>query len=250
MTKIDIKYELKFESPFHCGTGLAEGLIDRTVMRDQKEYLYIPGSTIKGVLRETCERIAKIYGLTVRDVHNEAAAAKSFTEQPDITEVIFGSRFREGALFFDPAVMADKSKRFFNSSDKKRKNEKPKYLFMQTEHRTQTAISRRTGIVKKQALYTSEFGISSLYFEGKIHGHLKGMANEVSDLPGPFSLFLLVAGLAATERIGANRSVGMGRCRFEITDFQVDDQTQQSQDYIKGVECLLVYKDAKEEQTS
>lgn len=57
-TKIDlvqIEYTLKFMTLFHCGTGIRAGLVDRTVRRDSAGYLYVPGSTFKGVLREHCE---------------------------------------------------------------------------------------------------------------------------------------------------------------------------------------------------
>ena len=50
--RIHITYELTFTTPFHCGTGLRVGLIDRTIVRDNDEYLYVPGSTIKGIVRE------------------------------------------------------------------------------------------------------------------------------------------------------------------------------------------------------
>ena len=53
-----IDYDLTFATPFHFGTGIREGLIDRTVIRDDGGYLYVPGSTLKGVLRERCEHIA------------------------------------------------------------------------------------------------------------------------------------------------------------------------------------------------
>src|SRR5579875_3512909 len=59
--RIQITYELTFDTLFHCGTGIREGLIDRTVVRDSKGYLYVPGSTFKGILRERCEQLARLY---------------------------------------------------------------------------------------------------------------------------------------------------------------------------------------------
>jgi CRISPR/Cas system CSM-associated protein Csm3 (group 7 of RAMP superfamily) len=237
-----------FNSPFHCGTGLSEGLINRTVMRDRENYLYVPGSTIKGVLRETCEYLARIYGLSIRDPHDEESATTALTDGPDITEVIFGSRCWESTLFFDNAVMPSDMQNFFDSSTGKPGNKT--YLFMQTEKRTQTAISRQTRTARQGSLYSSEFGISELYFDGNIHGHLKGIANELSEFPGPYSLFLLIAGLYGVERIGANRSTGMGRCRFSISELRVDDQSQNPENYCKEIDCLMCYETAKEEKTA
>src|SRR5437588_6909712 len=38
--RIQIEYDLKFKTPFHCGTGIRVGLIDRTIIRDNGGYLY------------------------------------------------------------------------------------------------------------------------------------------------------------------------------------------------------------------
>src|SRR6266566_678685 len=69
--RVQIDYTLAFETPFHFGTGTRIGLIDRTVVRDAEEYLYVPGSTIKGVVREHCEQLARFY----EDVHNKQLIA-------------------------------------------------------------------------------------------------------------------------------------------------------------------------------
>lgn len=244
MTKIEIAYRLAFDSPFHCGTGMTEGLINRSVVMDRDQYLYIPGSTIKGILRENCENIARFFGLSIRDPHDEAAAIDAFIDGPDIVEVIFGSRLKEGSLFFDHAVMSEEDKDYFAPPGGGRTDN---YLVMQTEKRTQTALSRRTGTVKQGALYTSEFGISGLVFEGNIHGKLEGISNELSALPGPYSLFLLITGICLTEKIGSNRSAGMGKCRFHIENLQVDGATQKPEDYLNENECILCFEAAKEE---
>ena len=60
---INIDYQIEFETPFHFGTGLHRNLLDRSVCRDANDYLYIPGSTLKGVFRERCEQIARLVGL-------------------------------------------------------------------------------------------------------------------------------------------------------------------------------------------
>ena len=57
--RVHLEYQLDFAMPFHFGTGMRAGLIDRAVLRDSKGYLYVPGSTIKGVVREHCEQLAR-----------------------------------------------------------------------------------------------------------------------------------------------------------------------------------------------
>ena len=241
--QIKLNYRLTFGSSFHCGTGLPNGLIDRSVCKDSNGYLYVPGSTIKGVLRESCEVIARLFNLSARQPHDEHVALKAHAGDVDIVESIFGSRFKESSLFFDNAYMIDKN--FFDGQSRNNK----KYLFMQVEHRTQTSISRRTGTVKEGALFSSEFGISGLSFNGSIHGILAGFLNELSEenLKSPYALFLLIAGIYFTEKIGANRSVGMGRCKLSIKELLVDGKSKKPEDYLNDVDSLLCYQDAKGE---
>lgn len=203
---LDLTYRLTFNSAFHCGTGLPNGLIHRAVQKNREGYLYVPGSTIKGVLRETCEYLARtlLNGKhTIRDPHDEKAAIQAFFEGTDMVESIFGSRFQEGALFFDQAEMIAEHRKIF-------KNGNNIFFLLQTENRTQTRISRLLGTGVREALYSSEFGIAGLQFEGKIHGWVNGISNPFSDLSGSYALYLLIAGLFMTDRIGANRSTGMG----------------------------------------
>src|SRR5436305_9092634 len=107
--RIQIDYLLKFEAPFHCGTGIRIGLIDRSIVRDSNDYLYIPGSTFKGVLRERCEQLARFYEqdeqakLLVQGPHEARAALQGFGQTATMITRIFGSQTYPGRLFFDDA---------------------------------------------------------------------------------------------------------------------------------------------------
>ena len=49
----DIKYKITFFSNWHCGSGLAAGAdTDELVIKDRNGLPYVPGRTIKGLLRE------------------------------------------------------------------------------------------------------------------------------------------------------------------------------------------------------
>ena len=101
---IHVNYTLTFNSPFHFGTGLPRGLIDRGIARDGGGFLYVPGSTLKGILREKCEQLAS--SPTFSSQHLKSLQSphitnlKSFAKTPAIIDRIFGSRFRESTLFF------------------------------------------------------------------------------------------------------------------------------------------------------
>ena len=48
-----IKYEIEFFSNWHCGSGLAAGAdVDALVIKDMNGLPYVPGRTLKGLLRE------------------------------------------------------------------------------------------------------------------------------------------------------------------------------------------------------
>ncbi len=48
-----IKYEIEFFSNWHCGSGLAAGAdVDALAIKDMNGIPYVPGRTLKGLLRE------------------------------------------------------------------------------------------------------------------------------------------------------------------------------------------------------
>ena len=234
---ISIDYHIKFETPFHFGTGLRRNLLDRTVSRDANGYLYIPGSTLKGVLRERCEQIARLVGLRAVSPHDGQKAIAGFSNNIDIVDRIFGSRYKPGELYFDNATMVEEDQDFFDTTKKK-------YLHLQTEERTQTSISRVLGTVREQALFQSEFGIKELCFEGRIYGYLEGF--HIENNIWSYSLLLLVAGICANDRIGGNKSTGMGRYNCDIRKIKVNDKRIQVANLLASL-CELEYYEIVQE---
>lgn len=54
-----IKYEIEFFSNWHCGSGLAAGAdVDALVIKDKDGLPYVPGRTVKGLLREAIEALS------------------------------------------------------------------------------------------------------------------------------------------------------------------------------------------------
>lgn len=50
---MDIHYSIKFHTDWHCGSGLAAGAdVDALVVKDKNRLPFIPGKTIKGLVRE------------------------------------------------------------------------------------------------------------------------------------------------------------------------------------------------------
>lgn len=227
--RIEIEYNLTFTTPFHCGTGLRVGLIDRTIVRDRNGYLYVPGSTIKGVLREHCERLTRLFEVdeemydSIASPHDEKKALWSQGRPSTMLTRIFGSSITPGLLFFDDARQNEDAKRAYDSKEREgrgRDSGKGKYKNAQIDLSTQVRIDRPTHTAVHSALYTSEFGTKDLTFKGTISGWLECIAIEDVENSPTYSLLLLLTGLHLLHRIGGNRSVGKGQCICEITDLK------------------------------
>src|SRR5260370_37610457 len=170
--RIQIDYTLQFLTPFHCGTGTRVGIIDRTVARDSNGKLYVPGSTLKGVLREYCEQLSRFYvpDMQVTSPHNAGAVVKGQGQVISMVTRIFGSQYHPGRLFFDDVLQSQGDIALYNSDDKEddrddkkadeRGYKKPdgRYKELQVGINTQVRLDRLTRTAVKGALYTSEFG--------------------------------------------------------------------------------------------
>lgn len=210
--RIQLTYAVTFEAGFHCGSGLSRLLVDRAVRRDAIGRLILPGSTIKGTLRDRCEQLARLFGLDTRSPHDEALAMKEYVA-PDLLARLFGSRLRPGGLYFDDLMMSSEDRKFFDSS-----------LSLQTSERTQVSLSRRTGAGRPQALFSSEFGYTGLRFNGEISGYVVDLPlDDAADSP-TYALLLLLSGLISLDRLGGNKSTGLGRCQVEIVSLKVNNE--------------------------
>ena len=234
---IQLSYNLTFTMPFHCGTGLRVGLIDRTIVRDHHGYLYVPGSTIKGVLREQCERLARLYEVLDEEMQEHIVSPHD-TEKAlwmqgyphTMITRIFGSQSYPGQLFFDDARQTNDIKRQYDSKERGDKG-KGKYKGTQVDLYTQARLDRPTRTAVRGALYTSEFGSKDLTFKGNITGWLA--CTTIEDLEdGPtYSLLLLLAGMHLLDRLGGNKSVGKGQCQCKITALKRGDMVYEKEQW-------------------
>lgn len=215
-TRIQIDYRLTFDAAFHMGTGLRSGLIHRAAAKDPEGFLYVPGSTVKGVVRDRCSQIGVLFGLPPDDPHSGDLSAA----HPNVTLIasMFGSQFRAGTLHFDDAALIDEDRKLFEPTYEDpalRKELRDHALAWQTEKRTQVSIWRATGTAESGFLYNSEYGIRGLRFDGRIVGSLPADDQPPNSQPpnsaaGSWALVLLLAGLLSIDRIGGGKSSGAG----------------------------------------
>jgi CRISPR/Cas system CSM-associated protein Csm3 (group 7 of RAMP superfamily) len=255
MTRIDriqISYTLEFSAPFHCGTGVRSGLIDRSVMRDGEGYLYVPGSTIKGVVRELCEQLARFYEdsddkmrTRIASPHDKANALKDLGAKPTLVTRIFGSQICPGRLFFNDTQQQDKQQ--YDTL-----NEPKRYQNLQTDLYTQVRLNRLTRTAVRGALYTSEVGVRKMVFQGSIVGSLEcfPISTEIDEVfsgkddEPTYSLLALLAGLYMIEHLGGNKSTGKGECRCTITQLKINNTTitpEQWDNWLQHLNVLSFY---------
>ncbi len=255
MTRIDrihLTYTLTFVTPFHFGTGLRSGLLDRTVVRDSGDYLYVPGSTLKGTVREHCERLARLYEndnsdarTRVVDLYDEKKALWGLSQTSTMITRIFGSQQQPGHLFFNDARQSEEERALFDGSEQGNQSIKGTYKNAQTDIYTQVRLDRPTRTAVPGALFTSEFGIRNFAFKGSIEGWLE--CTPIKSVPeGPtYSLLLLLAGMHLLDAIGGNKSTGKGRCNLTITALTVNGKGQREwPSWFNHLDTLASYADA------
>ena len=201
LATIDLPITVRVESPLHIGTGYAQGLVDRTVTRNQEGNVYLPGSSFKGRLRDACERLARHYGVSVCNAPRPDNMCRAW--RPCLVCRVFGSPGRESGLIIDDGHLigewAETIKRGFG----------------QLRTRTQVQLNRRRGVATEGRLFTSEFAAEGLSFETHITGQLD--LTLVLGEPGHYyEVILLLGGLGLVETLGGGNSRGIGRCRVEL----------------------------------
>lgn len=190
----EIIYKIKFHSEWHCGSGLSSGSdLDALVVKDAEGFPFIPGKTIKGLLKEAAEEILKIQ-------------AKSSINEPFITE-LFGYFDDEkveksiihtkGTAFFSNAVLSADLRKEAKETDL------IQYFFRDV---ASTAIGDN-GIAKKHSLRRMETVIPC-----ELVASISGIDEKyVADLSKC---------LKYIKRLGQNRNRGLGRCTFEIVEIK------------------------------
>jgi len=72
---MNLKVQIKSESLLHIGSGYTyEGIYDEGVVIDETGVPFIPGTTLKGILRDSCYKI--LYFLSKNESYNNLAPCK------------------------------------------------------------------------------------------------------------------------------------------------------------------------------
>ena len=182
-----IKYKIEMLSDWHVGSGLDSGAdADSVVLKDDNNLPYIPGKTIKGLLKDSLLDIADLSHQKGIKLHIDTF----FGEEIKSKEKVIGTK--AGNLFFSNAELNEaEQKDIFenNLADQLYKNI------------ASTSIDEK-GIAKRSSLRTMEVCIP-VTLEGEIEG------NEIDSV-------LFEKAFKWTRHLGVNRNRGLGRCNFSI----------------------------------
>lgn len=180
-----IKYKVTFFSYWHCGSGQAAGAdLDELVIKDKDGLPYIPGRTIKGLLRDACEELCNYGNLSENELKTVFG---HFDDNPD--EAI------KGKAFFSNVTLNEKERNVIIN------NRLSSYLYQSV---ASTAIDNN-GIAKDHSLRRIQVAVPCT---------LEGI---ISNIPESFIPALNNA-MKLVKRMGLNRNQGMGRCQISIID--------------------------------
>jgi CRISPR/Cas system CSM-associated protein Csm3 (group 7 of RAMP superfamily) len=189
----DIKYRIEFFTDWHCGSGLSSGAdLDLLVIKDKDKLPFIPGKTIKGLVREAVE---EINGFATDKKKSEDEIAAIFGKQENVKQ----EEGKQGCCFFKNATLKDDLKKVIVQ------NNLQDYLYRSI---ASTAIDDK-GIAVEHSLRKMEVAVPC---------ELKG---EILNVPDNFA-DLMEEGLKFIKRLGQNRNRGLGRC--QITDIEKGGQ--------------------------
>ncbi|MCA9954668.1 MAG: hypothetical protein KC434_08110 [Anaerolineales bacterium] len=224
--KIDIEITAVFQTPFNVGTGaLANIATNRPTIKDGRQQAIIPGSSYKGRLRHTCERLLRTLQQTDSAVCQPPVANRMcplheawLGEFCPVCQ-LFGSPLRHSPLKFSDLHWQESAE-----------------AGVLTDIRTGVSIRRSRRVAEPQRLYDQEvFGpLPETIFSGTITGHLPDEAGQ------PLAA-LLLAGLRQLHTVGGGQTGGLGHCRFTAR-IKIDNRPQGNKWYEEGLKQWLATK--------
>ncbi len=185
---MDITYSINFHNDWHCGSGLSAGAdLDLLVIKDKNGLPFVPGKTVKGLLREAMIDILTFSGEEEKDKTLVNLLGKENEKKDNQQEKEFTGN--QGCLFFTNANLEDKVAAELTACNAQ------KYLYRGI---SSTAIGE-DGVAKKHSLRRMEVTVPC-----KLTGCIKNVPENHLDL--------IENSLKYIKRMGQNRNRGLGRC--------------------------------------
>ncbi|MCL4481195.1 MAG: RAMP superfamily CRISPR-associated protein [Bacteroidetes bacterium] len=197
-----IKYTITFFSEWHAGSGLTSGSdLDALVIKDKKGLPYIPGRTLKGLLKEAAVEIEGL--VESNDDFVKTVFGVSSNKPNDITEENDPEEHgvtHKGECFFSNAKLSDQ---LYKASVE---NELAPFYYRAI---SSTAINGQSGVAEKHSLRRMQTTIPCV-----LEAEISNVNEEYKDQ--------IEACFKWIKRLGQNRNRGLGRCQFEMINGKED----------------------------
>ena len=197
-----IKYTITFFSEWHAGSGLTSGSdLDALVIKDKKGLPYIPGRTLKGLLKEAAVEIEGL--VESNDDFIKTVFGSSSKKPNDKTEENDPEEHgvtKKGECFFSNAKLSDE---LYNASIEK---ELAPFYYRAI---SSTAINGLSGVAEKHSLRRMQTTIPCV-----LEAEIMNVDDKYSDQ--------IEACFKWIKRLGQNRNRGLGRCQFTMINGKGD----------------------------
>ena len=177
-----INYKIEFFTDWNCSSGLTGNAdIDIAALRDNDGFPYVPGKTVKGLLRDAAKT------LKIGDIEKEIFGSEKAKDEGKRDENY------QGKAFFSNAELDENVRKAL-------KNEKEKKTCLFREIAS-TAIDEKTGVAKDKSLRKIEVVIPLTLF-GMIECESEAQKEAVLKC------------MKFIKRLGMERNRGLGRCEI------------------------------------
>lgn len=187
-----LQYKIDFFSSWHCGSGLSAGAdVDALVVRDRDGLPYVPGKTVKGLVREAVEDFLAFRKEDARIVAGLFGNAEDRNNLPQDE----ADKMKQGVLFFSNAELLPEQRQIILDEQLK------PFLF---DSVAATRIAE-DGIAMPHSLRRIQVVLPCTLY------------GQILDVPEE-NKGLLQQAVKLIKRMGLARNRGLGRCSFTIME--------------------------------
>ncbi len=187
-----INYTIQFFDDWHCGSGLASGAdLDALVIKDKDNLPFVPGKTVKGLVKEAVDDIIQFS--KVKTDKEKIEKAFGYFENAD--------NLGKGYLFFSNAELSKAQKKSIIQ------NNASNFLYRTI---ASTAIDDE-GIAVEHSLRKIEVVVPCTVNGSIIADNFDEEVEKV-----------ICKSFDYIKRLGQNRNRGLGRCKFTFTNKEED----------------------------
>lgn len=191
-----INYKIEMLSDWHVGSGLDAGSdVDVLVLKDEDNLPYIPGKTIKGLLKDALKDMIEVQGELIpqKQIDNIFGYVKEKNKDDNSTQENDNDRPIHGTAFFSNATIKDPERQeIFN-------NNLTDFIYRNI---ASTQIDDK-GVAENKSLRVMQVCIPLT---------LKAYISDVKDVE------LFEKAFKWQRHLGVNRNRGLGRCKFSIIE--------------------------------